>query len=118
MYFKFEQPEKVAYSIDVIPSGMVIASSDEQSENDEYPSFSRLFDKITDFKLSQELKAKGSISLTLLGIDMEIRLLQLLKAYDFIITMLSGNFIDSRFVQPLYLQLIVYQRFLVKTVEK
>ena len=35
MYFKFEHLMKVAYSIDVIPSGMVIASSDEQSENDE-----------------------------------------------------------------------------------
>jgi len=40
---------------------------------------------------------------------MEIRLLQLLKAYDFIITMLSGNFIDSRFVQLKNLQMLLYQ---------
>ena len=55
---------------------------------------------------------------TLFGIVMEVKLLHSLKAAPPIEVILSGRIMEAKLLQPEYLQLIVFQFVLIKTVEK
>jgi len=73
---------------------------------------------ITEVRALQPLKALLPILVTLLGIVTEVRAEQPEKVFSPILVTLLEMVIEVREVQPSYLQLIVCQLILIKTVEK
>ena len=66
----------------------------------------------------QSQKAFAPIDVTLFGIVTEVRLLQSEKASSPIDVTLSGIVKEVRLLQSEYLQPVVYQHVLIKTIEK
>ena len=73
---------------------------------------------VTEVRPLQSLKAFCPISLTLLGIETEVRPLHPSKADSPMLVTLLGIVTEVRPLQYEYLQLIVFQFVLLKTVEK
>ena len=73
---------------------------------------------VIEVRLVQPLKAQPPIEVTELGMVTEVRPAQPLKALLPIEVTEEGMVTEVRPVQPEYLQLIVYQFVLLKTVEK
>ena len=77
-----------------------------------------LLEIVTEVRLLQPQKTSLPMLFTLLGMVKESRLLQNMNASPPILVTLLGMAKEVRLLHPQYLQLIVYQWFLVKTVEK
>ena len=118
MEVNLEQPEKALCPILVTLSGMLTEVRPVQCSKVDSSMIDTPVGIVMDVKAAQPENASSSISVTLFPKVTDVRRLQSLKAHFPMLVTLSGILMDVRRLQSLYLQLIVYQFVLIKTVEK
>ena len=112
------QPEKTEFPMLVTLLGIVMEVRLLQPEKALFPILVTLLGIVIEVRLLQLKKAPSLMFVTLPGIVIEVRLEQLEKALSTMLVTLFGIVMEVRPVHSAYLQLIVYQFVLIKTVEK